>query len=52
MKTNFKEAIMPLAVVVLGATTFATNAVKQNEKADAAAMFGCLDLLFTISFFP
>lgn len=41
MKINFKKAIMPLAVVVLGAAAaFATNAAKQNEKADEAAMFG------------
>lgn len=32
MFRNFKEAIMPLVVVVLGAAAaFATNAVKQNE---------------------
>jgi len=36
MKTNFKKAIMPLAVVVLGAAAaFATNAAKQSEKAEA-----------------
>ena len=41
MKPNFKKAIMPLAVVVLGAAVaFATNAAKQNEKANEAAMFG------------
>ncbi|SFN90892.1 hypothetical protein SAMN05421741_11376 [Paenimyroides ummariense] len=41
MKTNFKRAIMPFAVVVLGAAAaFATNAAKQNQKADEAAMFG------------
>lgn len=40
MRTNFKKAIMPLAVVVLGAAAaFATNAAKQNEKAEAT-MFG------------
>lgn len=32
MKTNFKKAIMPLAVVMLGAVAaFATNATKQNN---------------------
>lgn len=32
MKTNFKKAIMPLAVVMLGAVAaFATNATKQSE---------------------
>lgn len=36
MKTNFKKAIMPLAVVMLGAVAaFATNATKQSTKADA-----------------
>jgi len=36
MKSNLKKAIMPLAVVVLGAATaFATNAVKQNEKTNS-----------------
>jgi len=34
MKTNFKQALMPLAVVVLGVVgAFATNAKKQSEKA-------------------
>ncbi|MEG1026456.1 MAG: DUF6520 family protein [Flavobacterium sp.] len=33
MRTNFKKAIMPLAVVVLGAAAaFATNAAKQVQK--------------------
>lgn len=41
MKQTFKKAMMPLAVVVLGAAAaFATNAAKQSEKAEAAAMFG------------
>lgn len=36
MRTNFKKAIMPLAVVVLGAAAaFATNAAKQSTKAEA-----------------
>jgi len=36
MKFNFKKAMMPLAVVVLGAAAaFATNAAKQSSKADA-----------------
>ena len=40
MRTNFKKAMMPLAVVVLGAAAaFATNAAKQNEKSEVA-MFG------------
>jgi|SRR5690606_18700255 len=40
MKTNFKQALMPLAVVVLGVVgAFATNAKKQNEKL-AAKMTG------------
>lgn len=41
MKTNFKKAIMPLAVVVLGAAAaFATNAAKQNEKSEADVTHG------------
>lgn len=33
MKTNFKQALMPLAVVVLGVVgAFATNAKKQNQQ--------------------
>jgi len=36
MKQTFKKAMMPLAVVVLGAAAaFATNAAKQSSKADA-----------------
>jgi len=36
MKQTFKRAMMPLAVVVLGAAAaFATNAAKQSSKADA-----------------
>lgn len=38
MKQTFKKAMMPLAVVVLGAAAaFATNAAKQNEKAPITA---------------
>ena len=41
MKFNFKKAMMPLAVVVLGAAAaFATNAAKQSEKIETAAMQG------------
>jgi len=41
MKQTFKKAMMPLAVVVLGAAAaFATNAAKQSEKADETAMIG------------
>ena len=33
MKTNFKKALVPLAVMVFGAAAaFATNAAKQSEK--------------------
>lgn len=36
MRTNFKKAMMPLAVVVLGAAAaFATNATKQSDKVSA-----------------
>lgn len=36
MKSTFKKAMMPLAVVVLGAAAaFATNAAKQSSKTDA-----------------
>jgi len=36
MRTNFKKAMMPLAVVVLGAAAaFATNAKKESEKVNA-----------------
>lgn len=36
MKSTFKKAMMPLAVVVLGAAAaFATNAAKQNDKPSA-----------------
>lgn len=36
MKTNFKKALLPLAVMVFGAAAaFATNAAKQNEKPEA-----------------
>ena len=41
MRTNFKKAIMPLAVVVLGAAAaFATNASKQSEKVEAFVTHG------------
>jgi len=41
MKQTFKKAMMPLAVVVLGAAAaFATNAAKQSEKIETAAMQG------------
>jgi len=41
MKQTFKKAMMPLAVVVLGAAAaFATNAAKQSEKNETAAMQG------------
>lgn len=41
MKKNLKQALVPLAVMVFGAAAaFATNAVKQSDKADEAAMIG------------
>nr|WP_317632700.1 DUF6520 family protein [uncultured Flavobacterium sp.] len=41
MKINFKQALLPLAVMIFGAAAaFATNAVKQSVKADELAMFG------------
>ncbi|WP_255497923.1 DUF6520 family protein [Flavobacterium sp. I3-2] len=41
MKTNFKKALIPFGVIVLGVVgAFASNAAKQLEKSDEAAMFG------------
>jgi hypothetical protein len=41
MKTNFKKALIPFGVIVLGVVgAFASNVAKQNEKADEASMFG------------
>jgi len=41
MKTNLKKALIPFGVIVLGVVgAFASNAAKQIEKADEAAMFG------------
>ncbi len=41
MKTTFKKAMMPLAVVVLGAAAaFATNAAKQSTKTNAPVTKG------------
>ena len=41
MKTTFKKAMMPLAVVVLGAAAaFATNAAKQSDKLRADVTHG------------
>jgi len=41
MKTNFKKALIPFGVIVLGVVgAFASNAAKQLEKSYEAAMFG------------
>lgn len=41
MKKNLKQALVPLAVMVFGAAAaFTTNAVKQSEKNETAAMQG------------
>lgn len=41
MKSTFKKAMMPLAVVVLGAAAaFATNAAKQSDKLRADVTHG------------
>ncbi|MEG0917292.1 MAG: DUF6520 family protein [Myroides sp.] len=41
MKKNLKQALVPLAVMVFGAAAaFATNAVKQNDKAAADVTHG------------
>lgn len=41
MKTNFKKALIPFGVIVLGVVgAFASNVAKQIEKSDEAVMLG------------